>query len=396
MSKLDNLIAELCPNGVSFASAQDLVLLNNYKQVGAGELERMIVDGGNIPLLPSSRNYDWYTTKEVAGKFLSKGEVFVIGRARHANTKYAKGFFVSSNNIIIESKNTEKIKTRFLYHYLTSIIANFYVETSTYPKFDLNLFKNLMIPVPPLKVQCEIVRILDTFVELTAELTARKKQYEYYRDLLLTFDNVEFKKLGELFEFHNGLNKEKDFFGRGTPFVRYTDVYSKRALRRDDIKAFVECTPYERSNLKVMRGDVLFTRTSETAEDVGWSAVMLDDLDECVFNGFTIRARPKTNLLLPEYCAFCFFTDEFRTFVTRNCAFTTRASLTGNTLARYRLPVPPLEEQERIVKILDRFDKLCNDISEGLPAEIEARKQQYEFYRDRLLSFDRIENHAIR
>ena len=94
MSKLKDLIKNLCPHGVEFSSVEDLVLINNYKQVGADELEKMIVKGGNIPLLPSSRNYDWYTTKEVAGKFLSQGEVFVMGRARHANTKYAKGFFV--------------------------------------------------------------------------------------------------------------------------------------------------------------------------------------------------------------------------------------------------------------------------------------------------------------
>lgn len=140
-------------------------------------------------------------------------------------------------------------------------------------------------------------------------------------------------KLGDLFEFRNGLSKGKEFFGKGIPFIRYTDVYNHRALHKEDITALAECTPREMESLRVKRGDVLFTRTSETAEDVGWSAVMLDDMDNCVFNGFTIRATARTDQLLPEYCAYCFSTSEFRQYVTRHCAFTTRASLTGETIA---------------------------------------------------------------
>ena len=94
------------------------------------------------------------------------------------------------------------------------------------------------------------------------------------------------------------MSKGKEFFGRGTHFIRYTDVYNNRALRKEDITALVECTPTELEKLRVSRGDVLFTRTSETAEDVGWSSVMLDDIDNCVFNGFTIKATRRTNDLL--------------------------------------------------------------------------------------------------
>ena len=110
--------------------------------------------------------------------------------------------------------------------------------------------------------------------------------------------------MGSLFDVRNGLSKGKDFFGSGIPFIRYTDVYNNRFLKEEDITALVECTPAEIEKLGVHRGDVFFTRTSETAEDVGWSSVMLDDIGGCVFNGFTIKATPKTNYLLPEYCAF--------------------------------------------------------------------------------------------
>ena len=193
--------------------------------------------------------------------------------------------------------------------------------------------------------------------------------------------------MADLFDFRNGLSKGKEFFGTGTPFIRYTDVYNNRFLKAENITALVECTPAELEKLRVSRGDVLFTRTSETAEDVGWSSVMLDDIGDCVFNGFTIKASPKTDYLLPEYCAYCFSTREFRQYVTSHCAFTTRASLTGKTISEYLLLVPSIEEQRRIAGILNQFHALCNDLSSGLPAEIEARQKQYEYYRDRLLTF---------
>ena len=200
--------------------------------------------------------------------------------------------------------------------------------------------------------------------------------------------------MGDLFDFRNGLSKGKEFFGKGAPFIRYTDVYNNRFLKAADITALVECTPTELEKLRVSRGDVLFTRTSETAEDIGWSAVMLEDLGDCVFNGFTIKATPKTSYLLPEYCAYCFTSKAFRQYVASHCAFTTRASLTGKTISEYLLPVPSIEEQKRVTAILDKFYAICNDLSSGLPAEIAARQKQYEYYRDKLLSFKETENHG--
>ena len=279
----------------------------------------------------------------------------------------------------------------------------------------------ITIPLPPLDVQKRYADVLDNFekictdlnIGLPAEIEARQKQYEYYRDLLLTFAEADKMigggysenlikliqyvfgyvtlPMGSLFDFRNGLSKGKEFFGRGIPFIRYTDVYNNRFLRGNDITALVECTPAEIEKLRVHRGDVFFTRTSETAEDVGWSSVMLDDMGDCVYNGFTIKATPKTDYLLPEYCVFCFATDDFRQYVTSHCAFTTRASLTGKTIAEYQLAFPSIEKQQEIVEMLSKFHTLCNDLSAGLPAEIEARQKQYEYYRDKLLSFKEIQ-----
>ena len=319
------------------------------------------------------------------------------------------------------------INPKYLYHVLMSTMTkqwiNNNVKGASQKSFSLADIKRVPVPVPKENIQQRIAEVLDNFeaictdlnIGLPAEIEARQKQYEYYRDLLLTFaetgstlmtDRQTDRQtelsaikliqyvfgyvtlpMGSLFDFRNGLSKGKDFFGSGIPFIRYTDVYNNRFLKGENITALVECTPAEIEKLGVHRGDVFFTRTSETAEDVGWSSVMLDDIGDCVFNGFTIKATPKTNYLLPEYCAFCFATEDFRKYVTSHCAFTTRASLTGKTIAEYQLAIPSIEKQQEIVNVLNKFHSLCNDLSAGLPAEIEARQKQYEYYRDKLLSF---------
>ena len=228
---------------------------------------------------------------------------------------------------------------------------------------------------------CRLIHIISTDRQ-----TDRQTELSAIKLIQYVFGYVTLP-MGSLFDFRNGLSKGKDFFGSGIPFIRYTDVYNNRFLKEEDITALVECTTAEIAKLGVHRGDVFFTRTSETAEDVGWSSVMLDDIGDCVFNGFTIKATPKTNYLLPEYCAFCFATEDFRKYVTSHCAFTTRASLTGKTIAEYQLAVPSIEKQREIVNVLNKFHSICNDLSAGLPAEIEARQKQYEYYKDKLLSF---------
>ena len=319
----------------------------------------------------------------------------------------------------------ENILPRYAFHVIQGKGRDILVKTKkqggTVDSLDFQKVLAYKVPVPSIDVQRKLVEVLDNFeaictdlnIGLPAEIEARQKQYEYYRDLLLTFAETEkivgggynekvisliqyvfgyvTLPMGSLFDFRNGLSKGKDFFGRGIPFIRYTDVYNNRFLRESDVSALVECTPAEIEKLGVHRGDVFFTRTSETAEDVGWSSVMLDDIGDCVFNGFTIKATPKTNYLLPEYCIFCFSTEDFRQYVTSHCAFTTRASLTGKTIAEYQLAFPSIEKQQEIVDVLNKFHTLCNDLSAGLPAEIAARQKQYEYYRDKLLSFKELQ-----
>lgn len=198
-------------------------------------------------------------------------------------------------------------------------------------------------------------------------------------------------KIGDLFEFKNGINKDKGSFGKGTPIINYVNVYKKNKIYFEDLKGLVEASNDELVRYGVKRGDVFFTRTSETIEEIGYTSVLLEDIENCVFSGFLLRARPITDLLLPEYCAYCFSTSNIRNTIIKKSTYTTRALTNGTSLSQIEIPLPPLEVQKRIVEVLDNFEKICNDLNIGLPAEIEARQKQYEFYRNFLLTF-KIEN----
>lgn len=402
MSKLDELIRELCPDGVEFRKVGDIANISRGKVMSKDFLKE---NAGEYPVYSSQTENEGklgsITTYMFDGEYLT----WTTDGANAGTVFYRSGKFSVTNVCGVIDNISEDVNTKYLYYVLNRVVPTYVNCGMGNPKLMSNVMARISLPIPPLEIQREIVRILDNFTNLTAELaakltaefTARQRQYEFYRDKLLTFDvlkegTINFcqRTLGEMFDFRNGLSKGKEFFGKGTPFIRYTDVYNHRTLRKKDITALVECTEDEKERLKVSRGDVLFTRTSETAEDIGWSSVMLDDMDDCVFNGFTIKATPKTKELLPEYCAYCFSTSDFRQYVTKHCAFTTRASLTGNTIAQYRMTIPPLDIQSRIVNVLDNFEKICSDLNIGLPAEIEARQKQYEYYRDKLLTFKEV------
>ena len=400
MSKLDELICEFCSNGVETVKIKNAFQRLKGTPITAARMKEINNPEGEIKVFAGGKTVITAKEKDIPNaNIIRVPAVLVQSRGVIDVIYYDKPFTFKNEMWAYTTSDSTTVK--YLFYVLKNNVQRFRDAASgmgSLPQISLPVTEEFEIPLPPIEVQREIVRILDNFTELTvelaAELTARQKQYEFYRDKLLAFNalregTIDFyqRTLGELFDFRNGLSKGKEFFGKGTPFIRYTDVYNHRTLRKKDITALVECTEDEKERLKVSRGDVLFTRTSETAEDIGWSSVMLDDMDNCVFNGFTIKATPKTKELLPEYCAYCFSTADFRKYVTKHCAFTTRASLTGNTIAQYRMTIPPLDIQSRIVNVLDNFEKICSDLNIGLPAEIEARQKQYEYYRDKLLTF---------
>lgn len=259
-------------------------------------------------------------------------------------------------------------------------------------RFNVNrmCFADIEIPLPPLNIQKEIVSILDSFTSLIdkmkQEAEMRKKQMDYYREKLFSFgkEECEWRTLNELFTFKNGINKEKSDFGRGTPIINYVDVYRKRGLVKEDIKGLVNSNASEQSRYKCKKGDVFFTRTSETKEEVGFPAVLLEDIENCVFSGFVLKATPTTDLLDTHYCKYCFFTYQFRKEVIKSATYTTRALTNGTSLSKISIPVPSREKQRQIASILDTFETYISKLEKM----IELRQKQYEYYREKLLTFE--------
>lgn len=281
------------------------------------------------------------------------------------------------------------MNTRYVFHFLLNNqewIHNLQKGSGVphvYPK-DL---ANLQIPIPPLPVQAEIVRILDTFTELTAELTARKKQYEYYREQLLSFEDgeVEWKMLGEVAELvrGNGLFKT-DFTETGIPAIHYGQIYTYYKTFTTETKSFV--SPETAMKLKkVDTGDVVITNTSENLEDVGKAVVYLGK-EQAVTGGHATIIKPSKEIL-GKYFAYFTQIEGFASQKRKLAKGTKVIDVSASDMAKIIIPIPPIKEQERIVSILDKFDTLTTSISEGLPKEIELRKKQYEYYRDKLLSF---------
>lgn len=285
------------------------------------------------------------------------------------------------------------LDSKFLYYFLLTqqsrILSQ--VRRASIPRLSRTVVERLQIPIPPLSIQKEIVRILDTFTELNTELntelTNRKKQYNHYRDQLLSFDDgdVEWKTLGEVGELvrGNGLPKT-DFTEFGIPAIHYGQIYTYYGLSTATTKSFVAPVTAEKLR-KVNYGDVVITNTSENLEDVGKALVYLGE-EQAVFGGHATVFKP-FDIIIGKYLAYYTQTKTFTTVKRQYSKGTKVIDVSATDLAKIKIPIPPLAEQARIVAILDKFDTLTHSISEGLPREIALRQKQYEYYRNLLLNF---------
>ena len=420
MNKLDELIKELCPNGVEYKELGELGIFENIgvdKKINVNEKEILLLNytdiyknnyiDSSIPKMIVTAN-----DKKIENCSVEECDIFITPTSEtkedigHASViletipNCCYSYHIMRYRLINPNRVTASFIMYLFYSQDLKRQILKYAQGLTRYGLSKEKFSNLLIPFPNIRIQEEIVKVLDDYTKsveelkgkLNEELTARKKQYSWYRDYLLKFENkVKMVKIGDLFEFKNGINKDKGSFGKGTPIINYVNVYKKNKIYFEDLKGLVEASNDELVRYGVKRGDVFFTRTSETIEEIGYTSVLLEDIENCVFSGFLLRARPITDLLLPEYCAYCFSTSNIRNTIIKKSTYTTRALTNGTSLSQIEIPLPPLEVQKRIVEVLDNFEKICNDLNIGLPAEIEARQKQYEFYRNFLLTF-KIEN----
>lgn len=195
----------------------DLCLINKYPQLDASGLENLRTNLGNVKLLPSSKDYDWVSDYKISEDYVCDGEVITLGKARYANIKYHKGLFVSANNVIIESKNQNIVLTKFLYYYCLKNNKKFYVEGTTYPKFDMPSFYNSALEVPSVSEQKNIIETFDAIMHL---MKNEEKQLKLYDELIKSrfielFENkgYAYKQGRDLFKFSSGkfLAQEKRF-----------------------------------------------------------------------------------------------------------------------------------------------------------------------------------------
>ena len=180
--------------------------------------------------------------------------------------------------------------------------------------------------------------------------------------------------VGDLFTFKNGLNKAKQFFGRGTPIVNYMDVFGKPSLRIGEVVGQVDVSPKELKAYNVRKGDVFFTRTSETVEEIGTASVMLDEPESTVYSGFVLRARPTNNSLDDNFKAYCFSPRYFRKQIVTRASYTTRALTNGRSLSAALLARPPLPEQRAIATALSDVDALLDGLGRLIAKKRELKQ----------------------
>ena len=396
MSRLDELIAELCPDGVEYrllAELEDAKLI----KLGRGN----VISKKEIREIPG--NYPVYSSSAVGngeigsyGKYMFNDERITWSIDGGGRFFYRPAHRYSITNVsgFIKILSKERINTKYLFYALINEWRKkiFNYTHKAHPSIIRNEYK---IPIPPLPIQQEIVRILDTFTELEAELEAeleeRKKQYEYYRDRLLAFepDMVKWMLLDDIIiSLNTGLNP-RQFFRLNTDdaknyYITIRELQNNRIIftnKTDRINDEAMRLCNNRSNLEI--NDVLFSGTGT----IGTTAIIETQPINWNIKEGVYAIKPKQELIIPRFLMYLLNSKQIRSQYMQKAAGGTVKSVPMNEMRKLRIPLPPLSEQERIVAILDRFDALCNDLTSGLPAEIEARRKQYEYYRDKLLTF---------
>ena len=379
MSRLRELMAELCPDGVEYRKLGEVCEILDSQRKPVTKKDRTT---GQYPYYGANGIQDYVDEFIFDGTFLLVGEDgSVVTEHGSPVVHWATGkIWVNNHAHILKEK--EGLRLRFLFHYLQTVNIRHLVK-GVPPKLNQKNLREIFIPVPPLPIQNEIVKLLDNFTELTAELTAelalRKKQYNFYRDSLLKDTNrtVSVKKLGDIGSvcMCKRILKQQTNTESGVPFYKI-GTFGKNADSYISKELFLE---YKEKYSYPRKGEILIS----AAGTIGRS-VVYDGTPAYFQDSNIVWIANDESLVLNRYLYYF-----YSLFPWRVADGGTIARLYNDQIRQTEIPVPPLEVQQKIVSILDRFDTLCNDLTQGLPAEIAARKKQYEYYRDKLLTFPR-------
>lgn len=388
MNKIEELIQQLCPEGVEWKMLGDISKINTgQKPVEIFEVRKSGIPYINAGLEPSGSVNTTNTTAQTI-TIPSRGQ----GGAGYVGYQL-QDFWCGPLCYKIKS-NKSYINTKFMFYYLKTIQDNIIGlrKIGSIPAVNKVDLEKISIPIPPLPIQQKIVSILDKFsqleAELEAELEARRAQYNYYRNQLLSFEgkDVVWKMLGEIGEFKRGKRFVKDdIVAEGVPCIHYGEMYTHYHISATKTKSFLNSALA--AKLRVAKtGDVIIVAAGETVEDLGKGVAWLGESDVVIHDAcFAFKHK-----LYPKYVSHFLQTELFRSQIKRNVSSGKISAINASGLSKATIPIPSPAEQERIAGILDKFDALVNDLSVGLPAEIAARRKQYEFYRGKLLSFKMI------
>lgn len=355
--RVDNLIQKLCNNNIKTVTLQQICNKITTGKLDANAME----EGGQYPFFTCSRK-----TYKINSYRFDCEALIIAGNGEVGETKYYKGKFDAYQRTYVLYEFNEEVDVQYLFHYLRGYLKPYVFALSkkgSIPYITLGILKNFPIPLPPLPIQQEIVRILDTFTnltaELTAELTARRKQYEYYRDELLTFgEDVPRMTLRDIsVSVSSGKNKEKEQEGM-YPVYGSTGVIGRT------------------NTAKYSKEQILVARVGANAGFVHKANGTYDVSD----NTIIVELKDNYNL---QYVYYILQKMNLRKYAKGGG----QPLVTAGELKKIEIPIPDINEQDRVVSILDKFTGISTSFDSGLPAEIAARQKQYEYYRERLLSF---------
>lgn len=402
MSRIDELIEELCPDGVEYQSLADVTKKVDNIVWSDFENPKPYIDLSSVEIstgkIVSANLVTSLDAPSRARQLVEYRDVlFATTRPTQMRVSLVPSEYtgaVCSTGYCVLRPDETVVLAGWLFHYMRSSNTKRYVENyqqpGNYPSISDRLLKNHRIPVPPLEVQREIVRVLDLFTsleaELEAELEARRLQYEHYRDQVFNelYDRVEVRSIGEVGSFSRGNGpQKKDLLDSGIhPVIHYGQIYTRYGLIAEDTYSYVDQSVFDRAK-RASPGDLIIADTSENDEDLAKAVAWLGSVDIAVSNHTYVFRHDMD----PRFVSLFFSSRSFQKQKARFVFGTKVRSISISNIGKITMPIPSLNEQALISSKLLAMHQLCESISDGLPAEIAARRQQYEYYRDKLLTF---------
>lgn len=408
MSKLEELLMELCPEGVVYMPIWSITAWDKkfntvakekqktivkYNYFLAADLKNLESENGTVKILTTSIS-DLWADEEKTADVLSEGEIVCIPWGGNPLVQYYKGKFVTGDNRIATSLDVKRLSNKYLYYCMQNRLVDIssYYRGSGIKHPDMSKVLDLVIPVPPIEVQSEIVRILDNFTEftedlteeLTEELTARNKQFEYYRTQLLTFsDEVEMVTLEEVCQIVDCPHTSPKWKESGVPVIRNYNLVNGE-IDTSNLSYVDEAEYLTRiKRIEPQENDILFSREAPIG-NVG----IIPANFKCCQGQRVVLLRPNQDIIYPRYLMHILQGEIVRNQISSvEGKGATVSNFNISDLKKLKFQVPDKKTQLYIIDKLDVFVKLNEDIKEGLLAEIKLRKMQYEYYREKLLCF---------